>query len=259
MRWRRHQGNEFSGPFSAWEQAAAGTTSYADPSILAAVLAAAKVAAADPRFFERDSVLLPAGELQWPVLTALGLAAGASSGSLSVVDFGGSLGSLYFQHREQCRTLGVASWTVVEQEAFAEAGRMDLADGTLDFSTDLASALTDPLPDVAVLSGVLQYLERPSESLDRVLDAQVPVVCVDRTYLTDEGPSIWVQHVPKEIYTASYPCHFLATADIEEAFRSRGYAILARYVNGDFPAIERRGGYFGGFIALAGQPAPADG
>jgi putative methyltransferase (TIGR04325 family) len=259
MRWRGRGGNEFTGPFDDWRDAAAGSTSYADPSILAAVLAAAKVAAADRRYFERDSVLLPAGELQWPVLTALGLAAGASRGPLSVVDFGGSLGSLYFQHLDQCRTLEVAHWTVVEQEAFAEAGREHLADGTLDFSTDLASALTDPLPDVAVLSGVLQYLERPSESLDRVLDAQVPVVCVDRTYLSDEGPSIWVQRVPKEIYSASYPCRILATADIEEAFRTRGYAILARYVNGEFPAIERRGGYFGGFIALAGQPAPADG
>ena len=177
---------------------------------------------------------------------------------MSVLDFGGSLGSLYFQHREQCRTLGVARWTVVEQEAFAEVGREQLADGTLGFSTDLTSALSASPTDVALLSAVLPFVEHYLDPLDRILDARVPVVCVDRTYLSDDGRSIWVQHVPREIYAASYPCHFLATADIEEMFRMRGYDILARYVNGDFPALERRGGYFGGFIALANQHSPTD-
>ncbi len=199
-----------------------------------------------------------AGEVQWPVLSALGLAWRAAPGPVTVLDFGGSLGSLYFQHREQCRVLGVSRWTVIEQPSFVEAGRECLADGTLSFCADLDAVLADGQSTVAVLSGVLQYVEPYLDPLRQVLDRRVPVVCVDRTYLSQDNRSLLVQHVPKEIYAASYPCHVIRVSDVEDLFRQSGYTVLASYVNGGFPALERRGGYFGGFIALADQRSPTD-
>ena len=69
----------------------------------------------------------------------MALAAAANGGRLEVVDFGGALGSTWWQHREELSALGLRRWVVVEQPQFIEAGR-EFAGEILGFAPTLAAA-----------------------------------------------------------------------------------------------------------------------
>ena len=105
----------FEGDFATWEDARAHCTGYDNDEILAKVLAASLKVKAGEAAFERDSVLFDEIEYVWPVLTGLMWAAARSGGSLNVLDFGGALGSSYFQSKNFLQSLPDLRWNVVEQ------------------------------------------------------------------------------------------------------------------------------------------------
>ena len=73
--------------------------------------------------YERDSVLFEEVEYVWPLLASLMWVGARHLGSLNVLDFGGSLGSTYFQNRIFLATLPSVRWNIVEQPRHVEVGR----------------------------------------------------------------------------------------------------------------------------------------
>ena len=69
----------------------------------------------------------------WPLLAGLLWVAAKHGGRLEVLDFGGSLGSSWFQNRAFLAGLGAVGWNVVEQSATVDVGRREFADETLCF------------------------------------------------------------------------------------------------------------------------------
>jgi putative methyltransferase (TIGR04325 family) len=139
-----------------------------------------------------------------------------------VLDFGGSLGSLYFQVRTQLPDCGFLRWRVVEQPAFVEAGRREFQNGELEFYSSVAAACDAGMPDVLLLASVLPYLPAPFEILARLLETGAPWILVDRTGFTRDGGSrLTIQRVPRSIYPASYPCWFLDRAEFLSHFAGR--------------------------------------
>lgn len=156
--------------------------------------------------FERDSVLFDEIEYSWPVTAALMHVAARSGGRLHVLDFGGALGSSYFQNRKFLGGLNDVRWCVVEQEHYVEAGRNHLQDARLTFCRSIGEATETLKPNVVLLSSVLQYLKEPYAVLRELLDLKSESVLVDRTPFYDGAKDCaLVQNVPKEIYRASYP------------------------------------------------------
>ncbi len=100
---------------------------------------------------------------------------------LSVLDFGGSLGTTYFQCRDFLSAAGPFRWSIVEQPEHVKCGREEFADGRLQFYTSIAECLTHEQPNVLLLSGVIQCLPEPYEFLADVLERRFPHVIVDRT------------------------------------------------------------------------------
>ncbi|MEO7336677.1 MAG: methyltransferase, TIGR04325 family [Caldimonas sp.] len=189
-----------------WDEAVRLSTGYADGDILERVLAATRAVVSGQAAFERDSVLFDAPELPFPLLAALLRAAVIERGDLTVVDFGGALGSTYRQCRDFLDGLSRLRWHVVEQSAFAQAGR--------EFATDELRffAALDELPAlsngaVIVASSVLQYLADPLDTLRRFAAMSARHLVIDRTPMhrgaTDR---LCIQQVPSHIYRASYPC-----------------------------------------------------
>ena len=90
----------WSGDYQNWEEASAHCTNYENASILKKVKAALIEVRDGRAAFERDSVLFQTPDYNWPLLSTLLWAFGKESNTLTILDFGGSLGSTYFQHRQ---------------------------------------------------------------------------------------------------------------------------------------------------------------
>jgi putative methyltransferase (TIGR04325 family) len=216
-----------AGDYGSWDDALAAT-GYDDESILEKTRIAALAAKHGEAAFERDSVVFERPEYAWPLLAALMWVAARNKGRLSVLDFGGSLGSSYFQHRVFLERLDSVHWVVVEQPAHVRVGRREFADERLRFCATIDEAAAESPPDVIVLSSVLQYLERPHEVLSALLGLECEHMVLDRTTVwDDQRDRLCVQTVAPAIYDASYPCWVFSEARLDAELAGAGYRRVA--------------------------------
>ena len=206
---RRGGGGEairFEGDFATWEEASAQCTGYDAEPILGKVLEATLKVERGEAAYERDSVLFSEIEYVWPLLAGLMWAAARSGGRLNVLDFGGALGSSYFQNRKFLDTLPEVRWNIVEQAHYVDAGRANIQDERLRFYSTIEECLRATQPNVVVLSSVLQYLKSPIEVINKLSVAGAALLIIDRTsFSADTKDKILIQQVLPGIYTASYP------------------------------------------------------
>lgn len=200
----------YLGDFVSWAEARAVAGGYDSPLILAKTVAAARAVRDGRAAWERDTVLFSEPEPNAPLLAALLAAAGRHGGALSLVDFGGSLGSTWWQHRPWLRDLRSVSWSIVEQAALVEVGRREFTAGPLRFFSSLAEGQAASNARVLLLSSVLPYLPDPRGLLREIAQGEWTDLIIDRTGFVDLGRDrLTVQQVPPSIYAASYPCWFL--------------------------------------------------
>lgn len=207
--WRqRHfaQGIYLAGDYPSWEDALAASTGYDSEIILEKTKAALLKVKNGEAAYERDSVLFDEIQYAWPLLAGLMWVAARCGGRLNVLDFGGSLGSTYFQNRAFLVGLCDVRWNIVEQARHVEMGRRWFEDDHLKFYTSIEECLAETQPQVILLSGVLQYIPEPYALLDRISNLSCDYLIVDRTpFWNGANDRLCVQHVPTEIYAASYP------------------------------------------------------
>ena len=167
--------------------------------------------------YERDSVLFHEPAYPFPIVAELLRAALANGRRLNVIDFGGSLGSTY----RQCRPLldGVQDlrWHVIEQPGFVAIGQSEFSTEELRFAASPDEVPVGDVPPLVLLSSVLQYLETPESTLRQLLGIGAKHLIIDRTPMSDlDTHRLCIQHVPKAIYDASYPCWVLSRARLLE-------------------------------------------
>jgi len=219
-----HRGN-----YPDWASAAAVAEGYDAANILDIQRAAMRKVRDGAAPYERDSVVFDRIEYFFPTLAALLLIAARNDNRLSVLDFGGALGSSYYQNRGLLSHLQSLSWHVVEQDHFVAAGRAEFQNEQLRFFSTIGESAAASRPDVVLLSSVLQYLEDPVGVLAQLAKLGVDYILVDRTPILEAGPErIVVQTVPPSIYPASYACRLLAPGAIEAALAS-AYRIVYRF------------------------------
>lgn len=251
VRWvdqRTSKGIRFEGDFSTWEEAAAKCTGYEAEGIVAKVLAATIKVKKREAKFERDSVLFDEIEFAWPVLSGLLWSAARHAGKLSVLDFGGALGSSFFQHREVLQSLPELCWNVVEQPHYAEAGTAHIQSEQLRFFNSIENCLGKTQPNAILLSSVLQYLPDPMTTLRELIAIGADTVIIDRTIVNQTSSSrIYVQSVPPSIYSASYPCWSLSESSLIESMAEK-YRMVADFPSLPFPALLSIDSEFKGYL-----------
>jgi putative methyltransferase (TIGR04325 family) len=211
-----------SGDYSSWAAAAAAAKGYQAANILEIQRNAMRKVRDGQAVYERDSVLFDEIEYFFPTVAALLLIASRNGNRLSVLDFGGALGSTYYQNRHLLSHLASLTWHVVEQPHFVEAGQAEFRNGQLDFYSSIDAAWQASAPDVVLLSSVLQYLDDPFVLMKTIAERNPPYILVDRTPVLDAGRErIVVQTVPPNIYPATYPCRLFAPGAIEAALEGR--------------------------------------
>jgi len=247
--WRRSGSIQFRGNYSQWSEALRDSKGYDSPAILEKTRAAALKVKKGEAAFERDSVAFETLELPFPLLAGLLRAAGGSGGRLSVLDFGGSLGSTYFQCRGFLATLSHLHWSVVEQPDHARCGKEELQTPELGFFDDVGDCIARHDPNVLLLGSVLQYLPTPRRTIANLLSNGIQHVLVDRTaFHTGSTDRLTVQTVPEWIYPATYPAWFFEEAGFLGCFSEKGYRLVADYDCNDRVSLEQGQPYFKGFI-----------
>ena len=239
----------FSANYTDWEAASAHASGYDSVLILEQVKQAMLKVKAGEAVFERDSVLISEAQHSFPVLAGLLRAAGESGNQLSVLDFGESLGSRYFQCRDFLSVLPALKWGVVEREHFVNYGQGFLQTEQLRFFITIADCMRQNRPNVALLSSVLQYLPEPYNVLDELVSSRIPYIVVDRTPFSDhKGDRITIQHVPPSIYEAILPCRVFDKKKFLDTFLGR-YEVIALFDGSDGTAVANGLGFtFGGMI-----------
>jgi len=223
----------YTGRYSSWAEAAAASRGYADEGIFEKTLAAARAVRDGRAAWERDTVLFASPAANAPLLAALRLAAAAHGQRLNVADFGGSLGSTWWQHRPWLADLAEVRWSVVEQARWVDTGRREFTAGPLRFYGTLAECCEVEHPKVLLLSSVLPYLESPHELLAAARAGGFTHLIIDRTGFVARGPDrLTVQHVPPEIYEASYPCWFFDRSALLQPF-ARDWRIVTEWTTDD--------------------------
>jgi len=235
----------WTGDYKSWDEASRLCTNYDDRTILGKVKNALLKVKNGEAAFERDSVLFSKPQYNWSFLASLLWSFTQASNKLTIIDFGGSLGSTYFQHRSWLEGFDY-TWNIIEQPHYVREGKLHFENERLKFYNDVRDVPISG-PSFLILSSVLAYLPTPYEWLTRLMQMKFDYVFIDRTPLIEGEDRLTIQHVPPEIYSASYPAWFFSRERFLEKIQQQ-YQIKSEFdcnEKSDFPSE-----FIGFFLAL---------
>ena len=167
--------------------------------------------------------------IQYPLLAALLRVAAANNGRLSILDFGGSLGSSYFQSRAFLSPCAELRWNVIEQRCVCRVRPCRLRQRGTPLLLHNRGVLTGRAPRCPT------PFRRPSLLPSAVCVSRgrasppLPLGGSRSHALHDDGSTrLTVEHVPAWIYRASYPAWFLSEKRFLACFESE-YQLVARF------------------------------
>ena len=231
------KGYGWYGNFATWDTAKKLTTGYECDNIVDQVKDSLLKVVKGEAAYERDSVLFNEAEYSWELVSSLLFIASFHDNSLNIIDFGGSLGSTYYQNRFFLNGLHSLKWNVVEQPNFVKEGKLYFENETLKFYNSIEECIFNTKGKISAVlfSSVLPYLETPYNILEEVFNHKIKFIIVDRTGFTlDDKERITVQKVPSSIYKASYHCRFFARTSFVKFFEDNGYELMY-----DFDALDK--------------------
>jgi len=228
----------FVGTYPNWRAAQKNAIGYDANEILRQVMEKTHLVVLGEVAYERDGVVFDEPAYSYPLIALLLRAASENNSRLIVLDFGGSLGSTYYQCRSFFGGVSSLKWCVVEQSHFVEAGNSHFADKVLSFYNSIAESSGKYQPNVVLFSGVLQYLPEPYAILEQAISRQPDYIVIDRTSFVAEGDTVLsLQKIPKTIVEGSYPVWLFNEQKIKRVFAER-YTEIAT-----FDAIDGSIGY----------------
>ena len=228
------------GSYPIWKEAVDDSTGYDTQEIFLKVSKAALKIKTSEAVYERDSVIFDEIQYAWSLLACLMYISVKNKGRLNILDFGGSLGSTYYQNRLFLNGLSSVRWNIVEQHQFVDFGRIYLQDDHLHFFKSIDECVETVQPYAILFSSVLQYLEKPYELLHKVIQTiDFEYILIDRTgFIQGNKDRLTVQKVWPTIYKASYPCWFFSKEKFLSQFE-KNYQKIAEWSTLDKANIKR--------------------
>ena len=246
--WKLAWSSPYRGDYRDWNLALRDSGGYNQDAIIEKVAEAALKVKNGEAVFERDSVVFDKIEYSWPVLAGLMRVAAMNKGRLHVLDFGGALGTHYFQNKKMLQGLKELSWNIVEQERFVQIGQERFQDDILRFHLSIEDCLKQKSVNVVLLSSVLQYLEEPYSIVENICNRDIPCVILDRFSIIErERDHVSIQTVPPQIYKAQYPCRFFSPDKLVNIFSKKYHLVESfdcsipnkTYVDGKYLAWDK--------------------
>ena len=195
----------FTGPFDNWEDALKNSEGYENKKIIEKLFKSAMKVKNKKFAYERDTVLFSKPSYDWLILHNI-LKHCNNHKNLNLIDFGGSLGSTYFQHKFFFILFKSIKWNIVEQKKISSIGKKFFKNKNLNFYDDLRVAMKENAPKFILLNNVLQYIENPLHIINLLSRYKGITIIIDKIIFTKQDKDIIiVQKTPKRIYEASYP------------------------------------------------------
>jgi putative methyltransferase (TIGR04325 family) len=218
------------GNYSSWEDAQKYSIGYDSDLVLEKVKNSLLKVKNGEAVYERDSILFDKIEYSWPLLASLLWIAGQKDNCLNLIDFGGSLGSTYFQNHKFLNILKELRWNIVEQDNFVRCGKKYFEDEVIKFYYDVSSCITETNPSTILFSNSFQYIENPYDFLQKILGYKFEYIIFDLTGFISNGNKdrLTVQKVPPNIYNATYPCWFFNKEKFLNFFK-KGYLLIEEF------------------------------
>jgi putative methyltransferase (TIGR04325 family) len=214
---RKEQPHGWFGNYETWQLAEKECKGYDSDIILNKVRTSILKVRNGEAVYERDSVIF--NEVQYSNYLIKAFKDSIENESLHVVDFGGSLGSTYFQHKQLFKDLKDLKWAVVEQKHFVDCGKKEIEIDNLKFYYTIDESLKFQSNQVLLLSSVIPYFKEPYELISNILKYDFEYIIIDRTaFIQGDKERITKQIVPEFIYKASYPSWFLNEQKFIRAF-----------------------------------------
>lgn len=217
-----NRSNKIYGNFDTWNEALLKSKGYNDRKILDTVkLSLEKILSGEAKY-ERDSYLFYKKKYDNILISRLNEIYNNLQRKIIVCDYGGSLGSLYFQHKEIFKKSFV-EWNILEQEHFVEFANQKIKIDNLNFFSNTDKLLNQKKLDLILFSSVLHYLEDPYSVLTKFLEREISNIFIIRTPFLKNTEEIKIQKVPSHIYNSSYPVRILNLEKIQKLFNQFNY------------------------------------
>lgn len=216
LRWYSFK-DGWKGDYRSFSEAQQKATGYDAQPILEKIISTTKKVRDKEIAYERDGIEYDTVKMNFNLLNSLLLVASRNNGNLNVLDFGGSLGTTYFQNLPFLDGLNSLTWNIVEQPNYVVAGKEHFETDQLRFYENIASCMKEQKPNIIIFCGVLQYIDDTYELLHTVKESGIPYLLLDFVgYSGRDTDRITVQHVPPVFYgvDASYACRFFAKEKI---------------------------------------------
>lgn len=152
---------------------------------------------------------------------------------LDVIDFGGGLGSNYFQNLKLIRALADAqtSWNVVERAPLARIGAEQFQTSQLSFHDDLGAVRLDH--PVLLFTGSLQYVADAFGLLETAVKL-TDIIALDRVLVWAEAEhGVFVQRLDTRRFgPVTLPTWCFAQSTLIDWFAARGFRLVERFEAG---------------------------
>lgn len=224
----------WKGNYESYEAAKQKCKGYDESHILERIKTTTQKVKTGEAVYERDGILYDEIIVNHHLLNALLLVSGRNNNNLTIIDFGGSLGTSYYQNIKYLSHLKQLNWCIIEQPQFVAAGKESFENEQLKFYYSLEECLSEhPKPDLLLISSALQYIPEPYELLKKIQSFSIPYLMLDLIgYNDSDEDRITIQHVPPVFYgiEASYPCTFFDRSKLE-AQLSENYGKLFDFIS----------------------------
>jgi putative methyltransferase (TIGR04325 family) len=239
---------QFNGPYNSWADAENHSTGYSQDKIISKVFKSTLKVIRGEAAYERDSITFTEHKFNWPIISYILKTLSRNSENFSVLDFGGSLGSSYFQNKIFFKELKNFNWMIIEQKKFVELGRGFIENENLKFFSSIEDCISIKKPDVVLASAVLQYLKNPYKKLEELCNIGAKVILLDKIIINkDDKDFIYCQKVPSYIYDATYPVYSLSESKLFNILHKNNYRIHNKFNTLKFNSLRNINSEFKGY------------
>ena len=233
----------YEGPYDNWNKALNKSIGYKHEVIFNKIKYSATKVQKTGKGYERDSVIFYDKKYDQNFIKILKNIS-KKKNFLSILDFGGSLGSLYFKYKSKINNKFV--WSIIEQKKFVDEGKKNFETNELKFFYDIKRFKKIYKLDILILSSSIQYISNYQKILKELIALNPKYILLLKTPFNykNQNNEIYIQNVPKKIYKASYPTWVFSYKNFFKHFKENFILINKEKCKPDLFQIEYLNLYF---------------
>ena len=224
----------FHGNYTCWEEVSKQVTGWETDIIFDKINQSTNQLEKKDGSFERDGEIISSTNQNFPLIYSLINSINIEKKELSIIDFGGSLGTHYKRYRQFINNGIKISWAIVEQKKYVDYAKKVNKNLELNFHYSISESLKINNYSTFFSSGTIQYIEKPYKLMDEIMEYNFSTIVFDRIFfLNDVNDRICIQTVnPKLFYHASFSVWLFNETKFKKHM-SKKYTLILEFMSED--------------------------